>query len=122
MRERDPHPVSAREVLDRPGEIRLAEAEPRENAFGLMLRILVPMGRVQRRLSRDGLELLGQVAHAQAGTLPDRPFVGGFLAQNHLEQRRLAGAVRPDEPDARMRPQMRRGIVEQDFRRKLLVD
>ena len=50
--------------------------------------------------ARDGRQLLGQVAD-EGGRGGERHLVGGGreLPGEHAEQRRLARAVRPDDPD-----------------------
>src|SRR5690606_38542164 len=57
------------------------------------------------RLDQRGriVELLAQLVEVrdlQLRAEPDRAAIGGDLAEHQLEQRRLAGAVGPDESDA----------------------
>jgi hypothetical protein len=84
--------------------------------------MLVAMGGIEHRLARNGFELLRQVADAEAGTFADGALVRRFFAENHAEQGRLAGAVRTDEADPRVRPQMRGGVGEQNLRGILFTD
>ena len=54
----------------------------------------------EQRLARARVALLRQVPDGQGGrAAPDRAAVRNVEAGEELEQRRLAGAVRPDEPD-----------------------
>ena len=49
-------------------------------------------------------------------------FVGLFLADDHPEERRLAGAVRPDEADLLAGIELERGVDEEDLPAVLLAD
>ena len=50
------------------------------------------------------------------------PFVRHFLADDHPEQRRLAGAVRPDEADLFAGIELEGGVDEEDLPAVLLAD
>ena len=118
----DPHAVAARELVHRTRKIRLAESQPGEDAFGFVLRILVTMRGIERRFPGDGLEFLRQIADAQARPLADRAFIRRFLAQDHLKERGLACSVGADQADSRVRAQVRRSPIEQDFGGKLFMN
>ena len=56
-------------------------------------------GFFEQRPSRVGEAVLRQVPHAEAGRLDDEPGVGLLEAGEHLQQRRLAGAVGSAQAD-----------------------
>ena len=66
--------------------------------------------------------LLGQVADLDAARYGHSAGVGVKLAGDDPEQRRLAGAVRADEPDALAGPDLERDGVEHDHRPVRLGD
>ena len=57
--------------------------------------------------------LLRQAADASARREPDLAVLGGDLARDRAEQGRLAGAIAPDQPDARAGRDVRGGLVDQ---------
>ncbi len=77
---------------------------------------------VQHRSARHLLDVLPEVADRQL--LRDRhvAVVGRLLADDHPEQRRLAGAVRADEADLLARIELKGRVDEQDLPAVLLVD
>ena len=94
--------------------------------FGDPVRIVGGVGFGEQRIALDvGLEhhfdqavgavgrLLRQRAHAPARRDRDRPALGRELAADRPEQRRLAGAVAADQPDARAGHDLHRAVVDQ---------
>ena len=45
-----------------------------------------------------------------------------LCADEHAKQRRFARAVRPDQPDARLRRHVRRGVVKNGFRAEVFLE
>ena len=69
----------------------------------------------EQRLVRKRIPLLGQVADGERRRVaPHRPPVGLLLPGEQAQQRRLAGAVRADEPDPRARRHDEVHAVEDD--------
>src|SRR5204862_3436870 len=64
------------------------------------------------RADRTVRRLLGNVAEARAARHLDRAFVRIELADEDFHQRRLAGAVAPDQPDTATRRDRGRGAIE----------
>ena len=62
---------------------------------------------------RAGRRFLLDAADARALGDDDRAALGRELAADQAEERGLAGAVAPDEPDMRARGQRRGGVVDQ---------
>jgi hypothetical protein len=82
--------------------------------------------RLERAIEHGALELLRRLLRqvAQPRALGDDAVagLGAVLAEQHLEQRRLAGAVRADERDAIARPEHPVEVVEQDARADRVAD
>ena len=77
---------------------------------------------IEHRAARHLLDVLPEVADGDL--LRDRDFalVGRLLADDHAEQRRLAGAVGPDQPDFLPGVQLEGGVDEEDLPAVLLAD
>ena len=77
---------------------------------------------VEHRPPGHLLDVLPEVADRQP--LRDRhlAFVGRLLADDHAEQRGLAGAVRADQADPLAGVELERGVDEQDLPAVLLAD
>ena len=67
-------------------------------------------------------DVLPEVADRQLAGNRHVPFIGRFFADDHPEERRLAGAVRPDEADFFTRVQLERGVDEQELAAMLFAD
>jgi len=78
-------------------------------------------GLVEHRPSGHLLDVLPEVADGDL--LRDRylTLVGRFLARDHAEQRRLAGTIRPDQPDLLTRIQLKGCVDEQNLSAVLLA-
>ena len=94
--------------------------------FGDPVRVVRGIGFAQQRVALEvGLEhdfdqalravgrFLGKAAHAPARRDGDAAAFGGELAADGAKQRRFAGAVAADQPDARARRDLHRGVVDQ---------
>ncbi len=77
---------------------------------------------VQHRAAGHLLDVLTEVADAQFFRHRDLAVVGRLFTDDHPEQRRLAGSVRPDEADLLARVQLERGVDEEDLAAVLLAD
>ncbi len=71
---------------------------------------------------RHLLDVLAEVADRQLLRHRDVAFVRRFLADDHPEQRRLAGAVGTDEADLLARIELERGVDEEHLPAVLLAD
>src|SRR5947209_12188400 len=67
-----------------------------------------------RLVGIEGVAALVDVGRAHRLAHPEDAAVGLLLAADHPEQRRLAGAVRPDDPDDPAARQLEREVVDQD--------
>jgi hypothetical protein len=79
-------------------------------------------GFVQDAASGHLFDVLPEVPDRQLAGNRHVPFIGGLLADDHPEQRRLAGPVRADETDLLARIQLERGIDEEELAAVLLTD
>jgi hypothetical protein len=70
----------------------------------------------------DADDVLGQVADQRPARDRDLPVIGLERARDHLQQRRLAGPVRPREADARAVRDGPRHVVEDDLGAVSLTD
>ena len=77
---------------------------------------------VEDRSSGHLLDVLTEVADRQPLRHRDVAFVRRFFADDHAEERRLAGSVRADEPDLLAWIELKRGVDEQDLLPVLLAD
>ena len=77
---------------------------------------------VEHRAARHLLDVLPEVADGQLARDGDLAFVCRLLADDHPEERGLAGAVRADEAHLLAGIQLERGVDEQDLAAVLLVD
>ena len=77
---------------------------------------------VDHRAAGHLLDILPEVADGQPLRNRHLALVGGFLADDHAEQRRLAGAVRADEADFLARIELERGVDEEHLAAVLLTD
>lgn len=142
-RQGDPHPPAARELGHRPAEVGLAEAQPRQDlggagrrpvgvdldqarvdvahVFGLggfqALQKLVALGigfehGIQQGHRRRRVLLVNR-ADAGGPRQADLAAAGRELAEDHLEQRRLAHAITPHEANLGVLGQGDRGVVEE---------
>ncbi len=75
-----------------------------------------------RAAARHLADVLAEVADGGAAIDRHPAFVGRFLALDHAEQSRLAGAVRADQPDLLATVERGRGFNEQKPRAALLAD
>ena len=78
--------------------------------------------RRHRALARHLADVLAEVADRHAGIDRHLAVVGLLLAGDHAEQRRLAGAVGPDQPRLLAFLEAHRGVDEQDLMAVLLAD
>ena len=67
-------------------------------------------------------DILAEIADRDAAIDRDLALVGLLLADDHAKQRRLAGAVRADEPDLLAALERRRRLDEDDLLAVLLAD
>ena len=79
-------------------------------------------GLVEHRAARHLLDVLAEVADGQLLRNRDLAFVGRFLADDHAEERGLAGAVGADQADLLAGVQLERGVDEEELLAVLLVD
>ena len=77
---------------------------------------------VEHRAARHLLDVLAEVADGQLLRHRHVAFVRRFLADDHPEQRRLAGAVRADEADLFAGIELEGGVDEEDLPAVLLAD
>ena len=77
---------------------------------------------VEHRAARHLLDVLPEVADGQLLRDGDLAFVGRFFADDHPEERRLAGAVRADEADLLAGVELERGVDEEHLPAVLLAD
>jgi hypothetical protein len=77
---------------------------------------------VQDRAAGHLLDVLAEVADRQLLRHRDIALVRRFLADDHPEQRRLAGAVRADQTDFLAGVELERGVDEQNLPAVLLAD
>jgi hypothetical protein len=77
---------------------------------------------VQDRAALHLLDVLAEVADRQLLRHGDLALVGGLLADDQAEERRLACAVRPHEPHLLAGVQLERGVDEQELAAVLLAD
>ena len=75
-----------------------------------------------RAAARHLAHVLAEVADGDAAIDGDLALVGLLLANDHAEQRRLAGAVRTDEADLLASVERRGGFDEEDLVAVLLAD
>ena len=71
---------------------------------------------------RHLLDVLPEVADGEPLRHGDVAFVRRFLADDHPEERGLAGAVRPDQADFLARIELERRVDEQNLLAVLLAD
>jgi hypothetical protein len=120
--------LAARQVADLLLLVAAAEVERRAigAAVHLVLAELDHLGAAGNFLP-DGLvriervAALVDIAHLHGLADADRAGIGLFLAGEHLEQRRLAGAVRADDADDAARRQLERQVLDQQFVAKALL-
>ena len=77
---------------------------------------------VEHRAAGHLLDVLPEVADRQLLRHRHVPVVRHLLADDHPEERRLAGAVRPDEADLLARIELERGVDEENLPAVLLAD
>ena len=77
---------------------------------------------VEHRPPRHLLDVLPEVADGDLLRHRHVALVGRFLADDHPKERRLSGAVRPDQPDLLSRVQLEGCIDEQNLPAVLLAD
>jgi hypothetical protein len=77
---------------------------------------------VEHRPPRHLLDVLPEVADGQLLRHRHVAVVGRFLAGDHPEERRLAGAVGADEADLFARVELEGGVDEEDLPAVLLAD
>ena len=77
---------------------------------------------VEHRAAGHLLDVLAEVADGQLLRHRHVAFVRRLLADDHPEQRRLAGAVRADEADLLAGIELERGVDEEDLPAVLLAD
>ena len=77
---------------------------------------------VEDRAALHLLDVLAEVADRQLLRHGDLALVGGLLADDQAEERRLAGAVRSHEPHLLAGVQLERGVDEQELPAVLLAD
>ena len=75
-----------------------------------------------RAAARHLAHVLAEVADGDAAIDGHLALIGVLLARHHPEQRRLAGAVRPDEADLLAALKRRGGFDEDDLMAVLLAD
>ena len=84
--------------------------------LGQQLRALASPRRARsRKASPPARRFLRDIADARARRGLDAALVGLIDPGDHLQQRRLAGAVAADQADMRLRRQRRRGLVENEM-------
>ena len=79
-------------------------------------------GFIEHRPALHLLHVLAEVADGQLLGNRDFALVGGFLADDHAEQGRLAGAVGPDQADLFAGVQLKGGVDEDQLLAVLLID
>ena len=79
-------------------------------------------GFIEHRAALHLLHVLAEVADGQLLRNRDLAFVGRFLADDHAEQRGLAGAVGADQADLLAGVQLKGGVDEDQLLAVLLVD
>src|SRR5712691_11158611 len=72
--------------------------------------------------ARHLFDILAEVADRYLPRHGDGAFIGRFLADDHAEERRLAGAVRPDQADLLAGIELEGGVDEQHLPPVLLAD
>ena len=77
---------------------------------------------VQHRSPGHFLHVLPEVADGQLLRNGDVAFIGSFFAHDHAEQRRLPGAVRPDETDLLSGVELEGCVDEENLTAVLLAD
>ena len=77
---------------------------------------------VEHRAARHLFDVLTEIADRHSFGNRHFPFVRALFPDNHPEERRLAGAVRPDEADLLAFVQLERGVDEQHLLAVLLAD
>ena len=77
---------------------------------------------VEHRAARHLLDVLAEVADRQLLRHRDLALVGRLLADDHAEERRLAGAVGPDQADLLAGVELERRVDEEDLPAVLLAD
>ena len=109
------HVVGARRIRHRVLQLfelvmKIADAAAAENRL------------VEHRAAGHLLDVLAEVADRQLLRHRDVAFVRHFFADDHPEERRLAGAVRADEADLFAGVELEGGVDEQDLPAVLLAD
>ena len=79
-------------------------------------------GFIEDRAALHLLHVLAEVADGQLLRNRDLALVGRFLADDHAEERRLAGAVRADQADLLAGVQLKGRVDEDQLLAVLLVD
>src|SRR5437763_570713 len=79
-------------------------------------------GFVEDRAAGHLFHILTEVADGDLLRHGDRAFIGRLFADDHAEERRLAGAVRPDQADLLAGIELKAGIDEEDLFAVLLAD
>ena len=77
---------------------------------------------VEHRTARHLLHVLAEVADGQLPRDGDFALVGNFLADDHAEERGLAGAVGADQSDLLAGIQLKRSVHENQLLAVLLID
>ena len=77
---------------------------------------------IEHRPALHLLHVLAEVADGQPLGNRDLAFVGGFFADDHAEQRGLAGAVRADQADLLAGIQLKGSVNKNQLLAVLLVD
>src|SRR5438445_7203566 len=121
--------LAARKVADLLLLVAATEVEGRAvgTAVDLMLAELDDLGAAgdffPHRLVRfERVSALVDIAEPHSLALADRAGIRCFLTGDHLEQRRLAGAVRADDTDDAARRQLERQVFDQKLVAEALVE
>ena len=87
-----------------------------DGPFAELDRVVAAGDLLEDRLVRvERVATLVDVSHVHGGTHADGPGVGLLLAHEHPEERRLAGAVRTDDPHDAARRQPEREVLEEQL-------
>ena len=124
-----PVPLAAAQVLDLLGLLARAEAEgghegPRVHAaLAEVQGLSFPGDGLKHRLAGLGVEVIPRLVHRgqlHGAAHADRAACYRLLAREHLDQSRLAGAVRPDDAHHRCSRNFKRQVVDENATTKLL--
>jgi hypothetical protein len=87
-----------------------------------MLRITAAMGRIHSGMPGDRFKVLGKVANFKARAFANPTVIDLVFPEDEPEQSGLSHSVGPDEPYACTRPQVYRGVFQEDLSGKLFAD